>query len=130
MDIRQIFELKTVAVIGCSTNPEKPAYGVPEYLQEHGYKIVPVNPKAQTILGEKAYTKLTDIPESIDIVVVFRPSEEIPQVAEQVFSRNDVKVLWLQEGITCQPVANEARKRGLVYIEDRCMYKEHQELKG
>ena len=95
---RILRESRNIAVVGCSTNPAKEAHKVPLYMKMQGYKIIPVNPFAEEILGEKAYKKLEDIPGEIDIVNVFRPAEEAPGIAEEAIGKK-AKVLWLQLGI-------------------------------
>src|ERR687895_1823093 len=98
-ELRKIYEdTKTIAVVGASDDPRKPAHTIPRYLQRVGFRILPVNPKGGEILGEKAFERLTDIPESVDVVDVFRPSEETPEVARDAV-KVGAKVLWLQEGI-------------------------------
>ncbi len=117
----------TIAVVGCSRNEGKPSHDVPLYLQEHGYRIIPVNPSADTILGEKAYARLADIKEGIDVVDVFRPAPEAPAIAEDAF-RTGAKALWLQEGIVSEEAERIAKGHGMLFVMDRCMMKEHYRL--
>ncbi len=133
--IRKILtEYRTIAVVGMSNNPEKPARRVPAFFIARKYNVIPVNPFHEKILGRKSYPSLLEIPEEIDIVDVFRPSREIPRVVEQVLKRledrGDVKVLWLQEGIRHDEAAKKAEEEGLVVIQDRCIYKEYIRLFG
>ena len=116
--------VKTIAVVGLSSNPMRPSYGVAEYLKTAGYRIIPVNPNETEVLGEKAYARLEDIPEQVDIVDVFRRAEEVPAVAESAI-RIGAKVLWMQLGIENAGAAEKARAAGLVVVEDACLLVEH-----
>lgn len=115
---------KTIAVVGLSSNPQRPSYGVAAYLQSVGYKIVPVNPNESEVLGEKAYARLEDVPERIDIVDVFRRPEDVPPVADSAIAVG-AKALWLQQGITNNAAAEKARAAGLLAVEDACLFVEH-----
>lgn len=129
-EIKEILENnKTVAVIGMSSNPEKDAHRIPRYLKEHGYKVIPINPGATEILGEKAYKKLSDVPESvkIDIVDVFRPSEDVPNYVSDVLQRKP-KVFWLQLGIENQEAEEKVASAGIQVVFDRCMKAERERL--
>ena len=127
---------KTVAVVGCSRDPRKPAHYVPQYMQVRGYKIIPVNPKAEEILGEKAYASLLKIPDifakNIEVVNVFRPSEETAEIVKQAVDLKvrfgKVKGVWLQKGIVSKEAADVARKYGLMIVMDRCMMDEHKKM--
>jgi len=122
---------KTVAVIGASKDPSKWAHVVPKYLKEHGYRIIPINPTATEILGERVYKSLMEVPEEVEVVEVFRPSEEVPKIVEEVIqrrkTRGDVKVVWLQLGITAD---EESKKKlhetGIALVENMCMMETHQ----
>jgi len=116
--------VKTIAVVGLSSNPMRPSYGVAEYLKTAGYRIIPVNPNETEVLGEKAYARLEDIPEQVDIVDVFRRAEEVPAVAVSAI-RIGAKVLWMQLGIENAGAAEKARAAGLVVVEDACLLVEH-----
>ena len=116
-----------IAVVGCSRNEGKPSHDVPEYMQSAGYKIIPVNPSADTILGEKAYKSLLDITFPVDVVDVFRPSPETPEIARQAVQIK-AKALWLQEGIFNDEAKKIAEDNGLLFIMNRCMMKEHYKL--
>jgi predicted CoA-binding protein len=119
--IKSILEqTKTIAVVGLSDNPEKTSHMVSEAMQAKGYRIIPVNPNADTILGEKCYASLTDIPEPVDIVNVFRRPEHTVPVAEEAVKIN-AKVLWLQLGIVNEEAARIAQEGGLTVIMDRCI---------
>jgi predicted CoA-binding protein len=119
--IKNILEsARNIAVVGLSDNPERTSYTVAQAMQERGYRIIPVNPNADTILGEKCYASLSDIPEPVDIVNVFRRSEHTPEVAAEAV-RIGAKVLWLQLGIVNEEAAGIAKSGGLEVIMDRCI---------
>lgn len=126
-EIRKTLSYKNVAVVGMSKNEEKAASYVPSYLMQQGYNIVPVNPTADKILDKKCYPSLHDVPEQIDIVDVFRPSEQVLPVVEEAIKKNP-KVIWLQEGIHNEEAENLARKAGIKVVFNRCMLAEHQRL--
>ncbi|CAN5629858.1 CoA-binding protein [soil metagenome] len=128
-DIREILERSdSVATVGASANPNKPAGGVPQYLKSVGFHVIPVNPNAPEIFGEKSFASLLDVDEPVDIVQVFRPSEEVPDVARQAVQIG-AKVLWLQLGITSPEARAIADKAGIEYVEDRCMERETRRLR-
>jgi len=120
---------KTVAVVGISPKEDRPSYSVASYLKSKGYRIVPVRPDGDIILGEKVYPNLHEIPEEIevDVVDVFRKSEEVPPVADEAIRRG-AKVLWMQEGVINKEAGKKAEKAGLKVVMDRCMKKEHERL--
>jgi len=120
-------EAKTVAVIGLSDDPEKYSHEVASYLNEQGYRIIPVNPNYEEVFGEHAYDTVEEIPEEVDVVDVFLPPDKTPDVAEDAV-RAGAKTLWLQEGITNEETRRIAEEGGLAYVEDRCMKKTHQSL--
>lgn len=126
--LRSILEHDRVAVVGCSSTPGKDAHDIPNYLHNKGYEIIPVNPFADEVLGKKAYDSLADVPGEIDIVDVFRPSEEVSGIVDEVLDRDDVKVIWLQLGIHDDDAVARAEKAGLQVVQDRCMKPEHQRL--
>jgi uncharacterized protein len=115
---------KTIAVVGLSSNPMRASFGVTEYMQYAGYRIIPVNPNEREVLGEKSYARLEDVPEKIDIVNVFRRAEEVPPVVESAI-RVGAKVVWMQSGIENEVAAEKARAAGLTVIEDACILVEH-----
>jgi hypothetical protein len=115
---------KTVAVVGLSSNPARPSNGVAEYLQNVGYRIIPVNPNEREVLGEKSYARLEDVPERVEIVDVFRRSDQVGQVADSAIAVG-AKVLWLQRGVIDDAAAEKARAAGLRVIMDACLYVEH-----
>ena len=120
---------KTVAVVGISPKPDRPSYIVAAYLKAKGYRIIPVRPDGEEILGEKVYHSLTEIPKAIeiDIVDIFRKPEDVPPIVEEA-TRRGAKVVWMQEGITHPEAAGRAEKAGLKVVMDRCIKKEHQRL--
>jgi uncharacterized protein len=115
---------KTIAVVGLSSNPMRPSYGVTEYMQEAGYRIIPVNPNEIEVLGEKSYARLEDVPEKVDIVNIFRRAEDVPAVVASAV-RVGAKVVWMQSGIENEEAAEKARAAGLVAVEDACILVEH-----
>jgi predicted CoA-binding protein len=132
--LRSVLDGETVAVVGCSTTAGKAAHDIPAYLQRRGYEIIPINPFADQILGETAYDSLSDVPDSvdIDIVDVFRPSEETGDIVDAAIDRHenvgDVAAVWLQLGITNDDAADRAVEAGLDYVQDKCMKVEHARL--
>jgi predicted CoA-binding protein len=124
-DVRELLRrARTIAVVGLSTDPAKASYGVSRYMKERGYRIIPVNPGAQEILGEKAYPNLTAIPEPVDIVDIFRPPPAVPPIVEEAI-RIGAKAVWMQEGISHAEAARQAEAAGLAVVQDRCIMKEH-----
>jgi uncharacterized protein len=127
-ELRQIYaDTKTIAVVGASGDEAKPSHSIPRYLQSQGYRIVPVSPKGGEILGEKVYTKLTDVDVPVDVVDVFRPSDETPAIASDAV-KIGAKVLWLQSGIANDEAEKIAEDAGLTVIMDRCMGATHGRL--
>ncbi len=120
---------RVVAVVGLSPNPDRPSYGVANYLKENGYKIIPVNPQAERILGEVCHPDLNSIPEPVDVVDIFRRSEEVPAIVEETI-KIGAKAVWMQEGVINEEAATRAREAGLLVVMDRCMLKEHQKLRN
>src|SRR5229473_1691066 len=120
---------KTIAVVGLSSNPMRPSFGVTEYMQGMGYRIIPVNPNETEVLGERSYARLEDVTEKIDIVNVFRRAEEVPPVVESAI-RIGAKVVWMQSGIANEEAAEKARAAGLTVIEDACILVEHRRRAG
>lgn len=120
-----------MAVVGFSSSPGKPSYTVPRYLIEEGYTIYPVNPKApSTMDGLKVYQNIQEIDEEIDLVLIFRPSSEVLSIVEEALKREDIKGLWMQEGIYDSLAKTLAEEKGLLVIQDRCIFKEHKALKN
>ena len=115
---------KTLAVVGLSSKITRPSHGVAEYMQRHGYRIIPVNPRETEVLGEKAYASLDAVPEAAEVVVIFRRPQFVPEVVEAAM-RKGARVIWMQEGIIHEEAAARARAAGLTVIQDRCILKEH-----
>lgn len=118
---------KTIAVVGLSSNRRRPSYGVSEYMQSMGHRIIPVNPQETEVLGEKAYASLDDVPEPVDIVNVFRRSEFVPEIVDAAI-RIGAKCVWMQEGVTHEEAAAKARAAGLEVVMNRCILKEHRRM--
>lgn len=130
MNISEAFDkYKNIAVYGMSINPEKAAHTVPVFLLKQGYNIIPVNPKYDIIAKQKAYSNLLDIPDEIEILNVFRPSEEaveiVKQATERKKQRGDIKLIWLQLGISNEEAKQLARENGFEFIQNKCMYVEY-----
>jgi predicted CoA-binding protein len=117
-------ESKVIAVVGLSGKKARPSYGVAEYMQRAGYRIIPVNPNETTVLGEKVYQDLDSVVEKIDIVDVFRRSEFVPEIVDAAI-RLGARAVWMQEGVVHPEAAAKARAAGLVVVMDRCILKEH-----
>ena len=115
---------KTIAVVGLTDSPFRPSYGVSQYMQSQGYRIIPVNPMITESLGEKAYASLLDVPEKIDIVNIFRRSEFVPEIVEQAIQLK-VPAIWMQEGVIHQAAAEKARQAGIFVVMNKCILKEH-----
>lgn len=131
--IDQILAMHTIAVVGLSKDPSKPSHDVASYLRDHGYRIVPVNPTVDEVLGEKAYPSLSSLPDSlkrdIDIVDIFRRSEDVPLIVEEAIklhaSIGRPKAVWMQLGIINETSAHQAKEAGLLVVMDRCLKIEH-----
>ncbi|MDE1861157.1 MAG: CoA-binding protein [Candidatus Micrarchaeota archaeon] len=130
MEIQEILEkFRVVAVVGCSRDPSKPAHYVPKYLLGKGYTIIPVNPSADAILGQKCYKSLGDIPQKVDVVDVFRPSSEALDITRQAVAIG-AKVVWLQEGITSTDAGAYAMRNNVIFVQDKCMMKQRMKIDG
>jgi predicted CoA-binding protein len=127
-DIRQLLgSVQTIAVIGLSDNPDRPAYGVAKSLQGFGYRVIPVNPSVDTVLGAEAVDSLSDIDGPVDLVDVFRHPKHVPAIVDECIELS-MPALWLQEGVVDEAAALRAREAGLTVVMDRCMYKEYSRL--
>jgi uncharacterized protein len=127
--IKEYYQLKNIAVVGVSKNEEKPSHEVPKYLIEHGYNVIPINPTLSEVLGRKAYPTIADIQERIDIVDVFRKSEDVPAVVDDLLQKkNGIKVLWMQIGIYNEDAERKAKENGIDVVYNRCMMEEHKRL--
>jgi len=117
----------SIAVVGLSSKRFRPSYGVAEYLKSAGYHIIPVNPQEESVLGEKCYAELAQIPEHVDIVDIFRRSEFVPEIVDAAI-RKGARVIWMQEGVINEEAAVKARAAGLEVVMDRCILKEHRRM--
>ena len=126
---KTLSDCKTVAVVGISPKADRPSYIVASYLKSKGYRIIPVRPDEEEILGEKVYHHLIEIPKEIqvDVVDIFRKSEDVPPIVEEAIQRG-AKVVWMQEGVVSKEAGTKAEKAGLKVLMDCCMKKEHQRL--
>jgi predicted CoA-binding protein len=122
-------DARTIAVIGLTSSELRPSYGVSSYMQQQGYRIIPVNPKGEEVLGEKGYKRLSEIPEKVDIVDVFRRPDAVPGIVDEVIAYasngNGTPALWLQETVVHEEAAERARKAGITVVMDHCILKEH-----
>ncbi|HZT37858.1 MAG TPA: CoA-binding protein [Bryobacteraceae bacterium] len=118
---------RVIAVVGLSSRRSRPSFGVSQYMQSVGYRIIPVNPNETEVLGERAYARLEDVPEHIDIVNVFRRPEHVPQIVESAIHVG-AKAIWLQEDVVHEEAARRAQEAGLVVVMDRCILKEHRRV--
>lgn len=127
--IRNVLEqTHTIAVVGLSSRSDRAGYYVPAYLQKQGYRIIPVNPALEFALGEKAYAQLSDVPASVDLVLLFQRSENIPPFVDQAIEVG-AKAIWMQSGIRNQAAAHKAQEAGLMVVQDACMMVEHRRFK-
>ncbi|MHB9285963.1 CoA-binding protein [Halobacteriales archaeon Cl-PHB] len=127
-ELRDILSLDTIAVVGCSNTEGKAAHEIPKYMQGHGYTIIPVNPFADEILGEHAYDTLADVETDIDMVDVFRPSDEVSGIVDAAIDRDDVDTVWTQLGIRDDEAAERAESAGKRVVQDKCLKVEHRRL--
>lgn len=118
---------RIIAVVGLSSNASRPSHGVAQYMQQAGYRIIPVNPTETEVLGEKSYPRLEDVPDKIDIVDVFRRSEFVPDIVDSAI-RIGARAVWMQEGVIHEEAAEQARQAGLTVVMDRCILKDHLKL--
>lgn len=126
--LRTILDHDTIAVVGCSSTPGKDAHEIPKYMDENGYTIIPVNPYADEILGRTAHDSLDDVDTEIDVVNVFRPSEEVADIVDDVLEREDVRAVWLQLGIRDDEAGQRIESSEREFVQDRCMKVEHKRL--
>lgn len=120
--------VRTIAVVGISRNPEKPARRVPSYMAAKGYEVIPVNPFVDRVLGKEAKDSLPEVTAPVDMVLVFRPSDEAAKIAEVAMARAEKPIIWLQEGIQADQVAARAREAGITVVQDLCIYKVHKAI--
>jgi predicted CoA-binding protein len=126
--IRKILEHKNIVVVGMSKNEGKPAHFVPKYLIEHGYNVIPVNPTITEVLGRKSYPSIADIPDDVDVVDIFRRSEDVPPVVNDAMKKKGIKVIWMQSGIYNEEAERKAKENGIDVVFNRCMMVEHNRL--
>jgi uncharacterized protein len=124
-EIKRVLQFKNIAVVGMSKNEEKPAHFVPKYLMDHGYNVIPVNPTVNEILGRKSYPAVSEIAEDVDVVDVFRRSEDVPSVIDDAIRKKGIKVIWMQSGIYNEESEKKAKENGMDVIFNRCMMVEH-----
>jgi len=117
-------EARTIAVVGLSDRPDRDSYHVADYLKRHGYRIIPINPNVQAVLGETSFARLADVHESVDIVDIFRRPEAVPEIVEEAIALG-AKAIWMQEGVVHNEAADRARAAGLRVVMNKCLLKEH-----
>ena len=117
-------ECRTIVVVGLSSNPDRPSHGVASYMQRHGYRVIPVNPNETEVFGDRSYPSLADVPEQIDLVDIFRCSDEAGKAVDEAIAVG-AKAVWLQEGVIDHAAAERALDAGLLVVMDRCWLKEH-----
>ncbi|MGZ5499844.1 MAG: CoA-binding protein, partial [Nitrososphaeraceae archaeon] len=127
-EIKKFYNLKNIAVVGMSKNEEKPSHYVPKYLVQNGYNVIPVNPTTEEILERKSYKLVSEIKEDVDIVDVFRKSDDIIPIVNDLLKKKGIKLIWLQKGIINQRAEELAKKNGIDFVYNRCMLEEHQRL--
>lgn len=123
-DINAILDMKSIAVVGLSSDPSRPSFGVANYLKRQGYRVIPVNPSEEEVLGEKAYASLSDLTEPPDVVDVFRRPDAVGQVVDDAIKAG-AKAIWLQPGVVDKEAARRAREAGLLVVMDKCIKIEH-----
>lgn len=128
VDLREVLAFRRIAVVGASRYPGKAAHDVPRYMASQGYEIIPVNPNAETVLERPAFNSLGSVDESVEVVNVFRPSDEVAGIVDKAIDRGDVQAIWLQLGITDKEAIDRAIAAGLTVVEDRCIMVEHRRL--
>ncbi len=126
-EIQRVLQFKNIAVVGMSKNEKKPAHFMPKYLIDQGYNVIPVNPTADEILGRKSYPDVSEIPEDVDVVDVFRRSEDVPSVIDDAIRKKRIKVIWMQSGIYNEKAEKKAKENGIDVIFNRCMMMEHRQ---
>lgn len=124
-EIRDLLKTaKTIAVVGLSNNPMRASFGVSRFLQRQGYRIIPVNPNETEVLGERAYPSVKEVPDTIDIVDVFRRSSAVPEVVDDALEKSGIHCIWMQEGVIHREAAKKAENAGVPVVMDRCILKE------
>ena len=129
-DVQRILkQTKTIAVVGLSDKPDRDSYQIASYLQQQGYRVIPVNPRVNEVLGEKVYPSLRDVPDPVDVVDIFRRSEDVPPIVEDAIAIG-AKVVWMQSGIVNEEAAARAEAAGLAVIMNACMRSAHRTLRA
>jgi len=126
--IKEMYNLKNIAIVGVSANESKPSHYVPKYLIEKGYNIIPVNPNYKEVFNKKSFEKVSEIHQHIDIVDIFRKSEDVYQVVEDSITKEGIKVIWMQKGIYNKEAEELASSKGIKVVFNRCMLEEHKRL--
>ncbi len=129
-ELREILQLQQIAVVGCSATPTKAAHGVPRFMRKRGYTILPVNPYADEIFGQEPYDSLSEVDERVDMVNVFRPSDEVADIVDETLERDDVQAVWTQLGIRDREAGERVESAGKQYVEDLCLKVEYRRLLG
>jgi uncharacterized protein len=129
-EVINFYGLKNIAIVGMSKNEGKAAHYVPKFLIRHGYNVIPVNPTASEIEGRKSYPVVSSIPETIDIIDIFRPTKDVPAVVKDALKKEGIKLIWMQEGIYSKEAENMAKEKGITVVYNRCMMAEHKRLFG
>jgi len=127
-ELRDVLDLDTIAVVGCSTTAGKAAHDIPQYMDRQGYDVIPVNPYADEVLGRQAHDSLLDVEADIDMVDVFRPSEEVPGIVDEAVERDEIDTVWLQLGIRHDEAGERVEDAGKRFVQDKCLKVEHQRL--
>jgi predicted CoA-binding protein len=128
MELRKFYVLKNIAVVGMSAHMEKPSHFVSKYLLQKGYNIIPVNPNTDEILQRKCYDRVSEIKQEVDVVNVFRKSEDVLDVIKDLLKKEGIKLIWLQKGIFNEEAMRLAKKNGIDFVYNRCMMEEHERL--
>lgn len=129
-EVRQLLaSARTIAVVGLSNKPERDSYHVAQYMQQHGYRIIPVNPAVSSVLGERSYARLEEVPEKIDIVDIFRRPEAVPEIVASAIAVG-ARAVWMQLGIAHNAAADQARAAGLQIVMNKCLLIEHRRVAG
>ncbi len=129
-ELREFYKMKNIAVVGMSKTDGKPANYVPKYLIEQGYNVIPVNPTASEIMGRKSYNVVSSVQEPIDIIDVFRPSDDVLPVVQDAIKKQGIKLIWMQLGIYNEEAEKLAKEKGIKVVYNRCMLEQHQRLFG
>ncbi len=129
-ELRSFLKLQNIAVVGMSRHEGKAAHSVPKYMINHGYNVIPVNPLATRILGRRSFSKVSEVQDDVEVVDVFRPSNDVPAVVRDAVGKQGIKVIWMQEGIYSDEAERIARNNGISVVYNRCIMVEHMRLMG